>query len=361
MDGELALAMVQRCASVLCLDVPEGTDVGLDTELWVVGPRFKGIKMIPPGQAHFFYYSPGDNSGLGGGPPPGRRGRFLYLQATEVAVFRWDRDTEDFVEPDADEAQRLAEGVRRLEFDQWLGAYPLANAEKWTSISRHITPPVLQRLQPVGHSVWSEMATQRRIEEKGKAKVEEEPRDGSATDTLGHKSYYTDIPKRATPPGAAPHEVTRYSIDKSYMLTLLLETKYENDQALLLGELEYSFVCFVMGQEYEGFVQWKKLVNLMCSCEEALLTHPGLFHEFIDVIHNQLRQAPVDLFMDELMADSFLMSSLKSFFELTEDERLDADLVRRGRSFKAFMADHFRLDLSALDDDDDDAPTIVEE
>jgi hypothetical protein len=63
MDGELALAMVQRCASVLCLDVPEGTDVGLDTELWVVGPRFKGIKMIPPGQAHFFYY----RCGL---PPP---------------------------------------------------------------------------------------------------------------------------------------------------------------------------------------------------------------------------------------------------------------------------------------------------
>jgi hypothetical protein len=52
---------------------------------------------------------------------------------------------------------------------------------------------------------------------------------------------------------------------------------------------------------------------------------------------------------------------MQSFFELTEDERLDADLVRRGRSFKAFMADHFRLDLSALDDDDDDAPTIVEE
>jgi hypothetical protein len=32
----------------------------------------------------------------------------------KVAVFRWDRDTEDFVEPDADEAQRLAEGIRTL-------------------------------------------------------------------------------------------------------------------------------------------------------------------------------------------------------------------------------------------------------
>lgn len=348
---------------MLCLGVPEGTEVGLDTELWVVGPRFKGIKMIPPNQAHFFYYSPGDNSGLGGGPPPGRRGRFLYLRPTEVAVFRWSDETEDFAEPDRDEAERLAEGVRRLEFDQWLGPYPLANAEKWASISRHITPAVLQRLQPVGYSVWSEMATQRRIEEKGKAKVGDEASSAgsAAMDTLGHKSYYTDIPKRAIPPGAAPHEVTRYSIDKSYTLTLLLETKYDNDDGLLLGELEYSFVCFVMGQEYEGFEQWKKLVNLLCSCEEALLTRPRLFHEFIDVLHNQLRQAPVDLFMDELMADSFLMSSLKSFFELTEDERLDADLARRGRTFKSFMADHFRLDLSALDADDEDAPTVVED
>jgi hypothetical protein len=56
MDREVALATVQRSGSVLCLGVPEGTEVGLDTELWVVGPRFKGIKMIPPNQAHFFYY-----------------------------------------------------------------------------------------------------------------------------------------------------------------------------------------------------------------------------------------------------------------------------------------------------------------
>lgn len=56
MDTEAALAAVRYGASVLCLDVPEGTEVGLDTQLWVVGPRFKGIKMIPPGCAHFFYY-----------------------------------------------------------------------------------------------------------------------------------------------------------------------------------------------------------------------------------------------------------------------------------------------------------------
>jgi hypothetical protein len=77
------------------------------------------------------------------------------------------------------------------------------------------------------------MATQRRIEEKGKAKVDDEASSAgsAAVDTLGHKSYYTDIPKRAIPPGAAPHEVTRYSIDKSFMLTLLLETKYDNGTA----------------------------------------------------------------------------------------------------------------------------------
>lgn len=117
-------------------------------------------------------------------------------------------------------------GVRRFEFDQWLGPYPVDSKAKWASISGHITPAVLQRLQPVGHSVWSEMASQRRIE-PGK-QVESESSVTSAEDSLSHKSYYTDIPKRAVPPGAAPHEVTRYSLDKSYMLSLLLETKYEN-------------------------------------------------------------------------------------------------------------------------------------
>ncbi len=55
MDPETALELVQTNAFLLCLDVPQGTEFGLDMHMWTVGPKFKGIKMIPPG-IHFMFY-----------------------------------------------------------------------------------------------------------------------------------------------------------------------------------------------------------------------------------------------------------------------------------------------------------------
>ena len=40
---------------LLFLDVPEGTEVGMDYHMWKIGPKFKGVKFIPPG-LHFVYY-----------------------------------------------------------------------------------------------------------------------------------------------------------------------------------------------------------------------------------------------------------------------------------------------------------------
>lgn len=40
---------------LILLDVPQGTEVGIDFNYWSVGPRFRGIKLIPPG-FHFVYY-----------------------------------------------------------------------------------------------------------------------------------------------------------------------------------------------------------------------------------------------------------------------------------------------------------------
>ncbi|XP_042509113.1 uncharacterized protein LOC122084739 [Macadamia integrifolia] len=56
MDAQMALGLVQRGATLLLLDVPQYTLVSIDTQMFSVGPVFKGIKMIPPGP-HFVYYS----------------------------------------------------------------------------------------------------------------------------------------------------------------------------------------------------------------------------------------------------------------------------------------------------------------
>uniref|UniRef100_A0A3P9CU99 Protein AAR2 homolog n=1 Tax=Maylandia zebra TaxID=106582 RepID=A0A3P9CU99_9CICH len=36
-------------ATLVLLGVPQGTELGIDCKSWQVGPRFRGVKMIPPG------------------------------------------------------------------------------------------------------------------------------------------------------------------------------------------------------------------------------------------------------------------------------------------------------------------------
>ncbi|PQM36720.1 protein AAR2 homolog [Prunus yedoensis var. nudiflora] len=56
MDAEMAMELVKHGLTLLFLDVPQHTLIGIDTQMFSVGPDFKGIKMIPPGP-HFVYYS----------------------------------------------------------------------------------------------------------------------------------------------------------------------------------------------------------------------------------------------------------------------------------------------------------------
>ncbi|KAL6507480.1 hypothetical protein OROGR_023675 [Orobanche gracilis] len=62
MDPETALEFVKHGATIILLDVPQYTLIGVDTQMYSSGPNFKGIKMIPPG-IHFVYYSSSNRKG----------------------------------------------------------------------------------------------------------------------------------------------------------------------------------------------------------------------------------------------------------------------------------------------------------
>ena len=55
MDQPTARHLFDEGAIFLFLDVPVGTEFGIDYNSWQVGAKFKGVKMIPPG-IHFIYY-----------------------------------------------------------------------------------------------------------------------------------------------------------------------------------------------------------------------------------------------------------------------------------------------------------------
>ena len=55
MDQDTARVLFREGAVLILHEVPEGTEFGIDYHSWTVGPKFRGIKMIPPG-VHFVYY-----------------------------------------------------------------------------------------------------------------------------------------------------------------------------------------------------------------------------------------------------------------------------------------------------------------
>jgi len=144
-EPEAALAAVGATGSVLCLGVPPGTEVGIDFATYTVGPKFQGIKLVPPG-VHFLYASARDTSS---GAVAARTGFFFHAAARSVLVLKWDAADEAFrlgsdcADVGEAQAERLAAGVRRLEFDAGLGAYPLQSgaAQSWVRHTRHLSRP----------------------------------------------------------------------------------------------------------------------------------------------------------------------------------------------------------------------------
>ena len=56
MEQDSANKLINVLGSLLLLDAPKALEFGIDNQYWRTGPRFKGVKLIPPG-AHFAYFS----------------------------------------------------------------------------------------------------------------------------------------------------------------------------------------------------------------------------------------------------------------------------------------------------------------
>lgn len=82
----------------------------------------------------------------------------------------------------------------------------------------------------------------------------------------------------------------------------MVQRKFVLADKELLGELQFSFICFFLAHGqlisiqlstdnystwvlhcvvYDAFEHWKELVKLLCFSEQALSTHTDLFTNFI--------------------------------------------------------------------------------
>ncbi|CAI8012816.1 Protein AAR2 homolog [Geodia barretti] len=382
MEPELARRLFAEGAVLVLLDVPQRTEFGIDYNSWSVGPKFKGVKMIPPG-LHFVYYCAVSKQG----DAAPRTGFFHFFKRQEVLVMKWDHKTEDLTDEgiSTEMVERIRAGLKDL--DQGLGPYPYDTLKKWVSLSNHISQDLVTRIQPLSGKVTSvsqivqetsavgsgegerEGGREREVtgeregggereesgggerevtgEMEGGGEKEEGEREGRgygggrfagvgdfepSVDSTSQKRR-TDLPLFKSKPETAlrfsevPRQRHPVGASPSEISHHCMDLSYTLQSLMtsnhthyrdLLGELQLAFLCFFLAHVYDAFEHWKELVRLLCMSESALSDQTELFTNFITVLHFQLKEIPDDFFVDIVSRSNFLTTTLQVFFACLE-------------------------------------------
>ncbi|CAL1605685.1 unnamed protein product [Knipowitschia caucasica] len=371
MDPDVARNLFVEGATLVLLGVPRGTELGIDCKSWQVGPKFRGVKMIPPG-LHFLHYSSVNSPSCGNEIGP-KTGRFLTLKQREILLANWDAKEEDLdfsASQNEDEVSKIRENLQEL--DPHLGPYPYDVLRKWVSLTDRINEEVATKLQPLSGRVCAFSDVIPEVQLTHTKDRAEQPRNDTACQSMregldrlpkmklreGTELRFSTVPNKTYPPGATPAEITQCSLDHSYALDIFLEKHYQAQPLNLLGELQFAFVCFILGNVYEGFEHWKSLLGLLCRSEDAMRKRKDLYLGLIAVLYHQLGEIPPDFFVDIVSQNNFLTSTLQDFFQFASGPGVDGMLRKRAEKFKAHLTKKFRWDFDA--DLDDCAPVVVD-
>ncbi|XP_078050617.1 protein AAR2 homolog [Augochlora pura] len=370
MDQELAQRLLVEGAKLVILNVPSGTEMGIDLKSWNTADNFKGIKMIPPG-FHYVHYSAVNEFGELA-PKIG----FLHtFKKSEFLVKQWDLKSEDLsTEAVPQETiQRLKDNLRDL--DKYLGCYPYDTWKQWVDLTDHINPSLIERCSPICGFVRSalelEPCSDAMRPRGGALNPERTKRTGITVEEKenellpdlkpkpGTELRLSKLPDKNYPDGASPSEITKHSLDTSYALDTFLKQLTQSMD--IVGEMQLAFVCFLVGQSLDAFEHWKKLICLICGADSVIPNRREIFMEFLKALEVQLTHVPEDVLCDIVANNNFVYQSLRKLFANIEiNSHIDGRLKTYATRFRNRLTSKFMWDFSNLHEEgDDEAPVVV--
>jgi A1 cistron-splicing factor AAR2 len=291
----------RQFSTLVALQVPAGTSIGIDCMIWLTGEKFCGVKMIPPG----FHLVTSAVSDAHGGTSP-RSGFFLWLGLQEVVVRKFEATDECFADARAvtyDEQKHWEHGVRSLMLDDKLAAYA---SEKW--------------------SLWRQLTNC--IDSQFASKICDGQVRFFSGGHEGAQLQLSEIPRFMSSPSSDPVSVTAECLDPSPVLLHMIQV---NGAARVLAELQLAFALFIFCEDLDGLEHWKRLVHLLCRSEAFLLANQEFLFNFIQVFKRQLQNIPADFFHDIISCQNFLRPSLRALISAIDSSgtSLDPALLKR--------------------------------
>ncbi len=322
-------------------DPPPGLDFGVDTFSWTTGPDFKGLSLIPKG-LHFFCHS----TGLGA-----RQGFFVRVDDKEEVIVRhWDASTEEISSASAMNEQQLlslSDAIKRGDFNSNLGPYPFDQHRSWRNLTNLVNNDVLETagcdlgviILPGDAADVAPLLNQG----VGKTVIPYLPDTGRVAKWSDVKGVEASVRESIISSGSMDEtrkwvQLSRLHMDRSLIVQKLVETVHKGRLLSLLGELQLSFILFLILYSHPALQHWIACVDLICNSEQILKRDLQFTQYFLRLLYEQLNFVPLDFFSDELSKDNFLgpaMSALFSALSPAAGDLGDASLRASERDFLA--------------------------
>jgi A1 cistron-splicing factor AAR2 len=344
-------------------DVPIGLDFGINCMSFETGPKFRGMSMIPQG-LHFIYHSTGMAA---------RQGFFWRAGVNDVAVRPWDSFEEHICPTNKlseDSMYTLLQQLGRGDLNNNLGPYPLADHHVWLNMSCFISENVLLRANcPIAEIVYpseaDDLVSLKALNRPGKnfePMVSKQEKD--KTLLQGNFAKFVDITAaevnlRDTINVSSNLEdrgrnLTSLYLDKSSVLDNLVEKSYDFSWENILGEMQLSFILFLLIFCHDALEHWKRLVDTICRSEVALIDKPEFAIAFMRILYEQLNFSPQDFFANELSKDNFLRPAISSLFEILNQPKgvINSSVREHKKRLLNFFRKKFNIFLDSENEDD---------
>jgi len=389
--------------SVLLLNLPPKALAGIDLLSFTTSPRFHGIKNVPPG-LHFVFAASDTTLSV-------RHGAWFYVTpgsgSPQIFVKKWDRQNEDLVAETAQtEVLRWKANLGSI-WKEGLALYRQtvqegdSGAEEnwseessdWDNLTSRVTPTLLSRICGLNPDHWNLTSASSAAQD-----LERIPGLEQSNSVLHPEKELRFLPidlKRTWRVGATGRERTEAAQDRSWFLGDLVNNHCQagdkrGREFEILGELQFSFLMVLTLNNNSCLEQWKRLLQLLFTCRQAVKERSSFYLELLKVLRTQLAHCgDVDgsLFDMNEVGGGFLRPLLTRFRKSLDDfdGKWKADLVDELDELQDFLQQEFgwqvdgsyvkrglleledgeqvEMDVNGADEDDelgDYAPVVVE-
>ena len=312
----------RNLGTLLLLNSPKKMQFGIDLSQWVIGDKFMGIKLIPIGVHYISFSLSEENNAF-------KQGFFIEIEdnkkKSKNIIREWSPKYETFIKLNDEMDKNYSIGLDNLDFDQFLGNYPYEQIQNWTDLSKFLNTSVINRLQKnIDMTMCPEIKEDKNNEQENENKNNMQI---MSYDNIEFTEFYLNQPEYIN------------SLDKSALLEKIL-SKFKSPNEFL-GEFQYTFILFLIGEVYEALKQWKDIFILITSSEDLInkKNFQKFFCDFIEIIYNQLRLFPDDLMHDVILENNFLKRYLTNFLLFEKKEM--KNFSKRQKLLKAFVEEKF--------------------